>query len=198
MFTGIIQIIGKVKNNDSGRLRITTTDDFINELKIGSSVAVNGVCLTAVELDKDKILVEFDVIPETISKTNLGYLKPTDSVNMEYALKPSDHLDGHIVSGHVDVLEKVSGISLDENEDEGAHQHLFKIGLSEDYNQYVVAKGSITIDGVSLTIVETDDIFFTVAIVPYTWEHTIMNNYEIGTLVNLEFDIIAKYVERMI
>lgn len=192
MFTGIIEELGQVK-------RIKTSFAISNiqilaprvaqDLKIGDSVAVNGVCLTAVEVAADSFLA--DVMPETLKKSNLCELGSGDKVNLERALMLSDRLSGHFVLGHVDEV----GIILDKRRE--GNSLLFKISISSEIADYVVAKGSITVDGISLTIVDVESNSLTVSIIPHTAEATTLGFRLRGAKVNLEADIIGKYVQKM-
>ncbi len=191
MFTGIIETLGKVKSiqKDQENVHITIQSDFTHELKIDQSVAHNGVCLTVVEIVDDCYTVT--AIKETMDKTNLGGLSQTESVNLERGMKLGDRLDGHIVQGHVDQ----TGVCTDIKDAEGSTYFTFKYDSS--LNNITIEKGSITVNGVSLTVVNSGKDHFSVAIIPYTLEHTGFKDFKIGTVVNLEFDVIGKYVTRL-
>lgn len=191
MFTGIIETIGLVKEivKENNNLHIKLQSNITNELKIDQSVAHNGICLTVVEI-KDNIYT-VTAINETIKKTNIGQLCVEDSVNLERAMKLGDRLDGHIVQGHVDQTGKCINIK----EDNGSW--IFTFEYDKNLNNITIEKGSITIDGTSLTVVDSKLNEFSVAIIPYTFEHTNFKNYKKGTIVNLEFDVIGKYVKRI-
>lgn len=191
MFTGIIETIGLVKEivKENDNLHIKIQSNITNELKIDQSVAHNGICLTVVEI-KDNIYT-VTAINETIKKTNIGQLCVEDSVNLERAMKLGDRLDGHIVQGHVDQTGKCINIK----EDNGSW--IFTFEYDKNLNNITIEKGSITIDGTSLTVVDSKLNEFSVAIIPYTFEHTNFKNYKKGTIVNLEFDVIGKYVKRI-
>jgi riboflavin synthase len=193
IFTGIVEELGEVvavePQADAARLRIrgaTVTADA----KHGASIAVNGVCLTVVHLDGT--VFSADVMLETLRRSSLGALRPGDSVNLERPLAMSDRLGGHLVQGHVDgtgeILERVPA----------EHWELVRVALPADLRQYVVEKGSITVDGVSLTVVDVDDHSFRVSLIPTTLELTTLGRKGIGDPVNLEVDIVAKYVERIL
>lgn len=192
MFTGIIentatviQIESDQKNKD-----FWMECDFTNELKIDQSLAHNGVCLTVVEISGNRYKVT--AIEETLLKTNLNKLEPGDKVNLERCMKLNDRLDGHIVQGHVDQVGAVKSI---ENQD---GSYLIKINYDEEMSGNVtVSKGSICLNGISLTVVDSSPGEFSVAIIPYTWQHTNLNRLKPGDLVNLEFDIIGKYIQRL-
>ncbi|WP_420320836.1 riboflavin synthase [Flagellimonas sp.] len=192
MFTGIIETLGKVTKleNDGGNLHITMSSEITEELKIDQSVAHNGVCLTVVDLNNDTYTVT--AIEETLNKTNLSNLEVGDSVNLERAMKLGARLDGHIVQGHVD--QTANCISIEEKDG----SWIYGFAYDSKLNNVTIEKGSITVDGVSLTVVDSKKDGFSVAIIPYTHEHTRFHSYEVGTRVNLEFDVIGKYVSRLL
>lgn len=191
MFTGIIEEVGVVhritRNGDN--LHLWVTASFYNELKVDQSIAHNGICLTVTKLDDP--YYEVIAVKETLLKTNLGQLKKADKINLERCMKLNDRLDGHIVQGHVDSTAILSSIQ----KNKGSTHFTFK--LSENA-QFVVEKGSICINGTSLTTFDVTNDSFTVTIIPYTLEHTTFQFLEIGHKVNIEFDIIGKYVARML
>ncbi|PCJ95246.1 MAG: riboflavin synthase [Flavobacteriaceae bacterium] len=191
MFTGIIETLGTVEKleKEGGNLHITIQSSITTELKIDQSVAHNGVCLTVVALDGNNYTTT--AIEETLQKTSLGLLQEGDAVNLERAMVLGTRLDGHLVQGHVDQ----TGVCTTIEEKDGSWFFTFKYDAS--LNNVTIEKGSITIDGTSLTVVDSDTESFSVAIIPYTYEHTCFNSYKIGTLVNLEFDVIGKYVARL-
>jgi len=190
MFTGIIETLGRVERleREGTNLHITVSSPLGQELKIDQSVAHNGVCLTVVRLDGDAHTVT--AIDETLQKTNLGALQVGDRVNIERCMPAHGRFDGHIVQGHVDGLGTVESIA----EQDGSW--LFTFSHAKGPN-FTVEKGSITVNGTSLTAFNTSDSGFTVAIIPYTFEHTCFHVLRVGDRVNLEFDIIGKYVARM-
>ncbi len=194
MFTGIIQAIGTVSSiKDQGgdvRLRIHTGKLDLSDVALGDSIAVNGVCLTAVELPGDGFVA--DVSGETLSLTSLGQLKSGSPVNLEKALTLATRLGGHLVSGHVDGLGTV--ISREED----ARSVCFVIEAPAELAKYIVHKGSITVDGTSLTVNGVDGARFDLNIVPHTLQETIMDSYRPGSRVNLEVDLIARYLERLL
>jgi riboflavin synthase len=194
MFTGIIQAIGRVAGiKDQGgdiRLRINTGKLDLSDVEPGDSIAVNGVCLTAVELPGDGFVA--DVSGETLSLTSLGNLTSGSPVNLEKALTLATRLGGHLVSGHVDGLGTV--ISREED----ARSVRFVIEAPKDLAKYIVHKGSITVDGTSLTVNGVDGARFELNIVPHTLQETIMSTYQPGSNVNLEVDLIARYLERLL
>jgi riboflavin synthase len=190
MFTGIIEEIGLVTEirQDGGNVHFTIQSNISNELKIDQSVAHNGCCLTVVGLSPDQHVVT--AIHETLQKTNLGSWIVGSKVNLERCMSLNGRLDGHIVQGHVDGLARCVEIT-DEN---GSWRYRFNY-----QSEFVtVEKGSITINGTSLTVVDSEDQSFSVCIIPYTYEHTNFHNLAVGDEVNLEFDIIGKYVARLI
>ena len=191
MFTGIIESIGIISDikKDQGNVHLTIQTNITNELKIDQSVAHNGVCLTVVEIFDNKHVVT--AIQETINKTTLGLWKIGDKVNIERAMKLGDRLDGHIVQGHVDQTAICKSIQ----EKSGSWEFTFEYDTA--LNNITIEKGSITVNGTSLTVVNSAKNSFSVAIIPYTYEHTIFHTFEIGTKVNLEFDVVGKYIARM-
>lgn len=193
MFTGIIEQIGSVENvtdNEIGR-RLVLSAPGMGELAIGASISVNGVCLTAVETGKETVSV--DVIPETLQRTNLGTLTRSNQVNLERPMPADGRFDGHIVQGHVDGIGTVAAI---ERSDDGAV--VMSIDASESLRRYLVEKGSVTIDGVSLTVASLTGEGFSVALIPHTLEVTTLGLRNEGDTVNLEVDVLAKYVERLL
>lgn len=193
MFSGIVQAIARVEalRSDGGSLHITLSCPFAGELHIDQSVAHNGVCLTVVDIKGDQYTVT--AIAETLEKSNLGELKVGDEVNVERSMRPDSLLDGHIVQGHVDTTARCVSVV----EKDGSWYYTFAY-LPQDKGGYVtVEKGSITVNGVSLTVCDSQECRFSVAIIPYTFEHTNFHNFKVGSVVNLEFDIIGKYIARM-
>ncbi|TVZ56636.1 riboflavin synthase alpha chain [Lutibacter sp. Hel_I_33_5] len=191
MFTGIIEVLGKVVEitKEKENLHLTIESNITPELKIDQSVAHNGVCLTVVNINKNQYTVT--AIKETIDKTNVGELVVDDFVNLERAMKLGDRLDGHIVQGHVDETALCTKIK----DDNGST--IFSFSYTSDKNNVTIEKGSITINGVSLTVVNSFKNEFSVAIIPYTKEHTTFSQLKVGNKVNLEFDVIGKYVQRL-
>jgi len=191
MFTGIIETLGEIQRlvHDGGNLHITVKSPLTSELKIDQSVSHNGICLTVVSLAGNVYTVT--AIDETLQKTNLGHLKVGEKVNLERAMILGSRLDGHIVQGHVDQ----TGICTSVQEKDGSW--IFSFEYDESKGNPTIEKGSITIDGTSLTVVDSGKNTFSVAIIPYTYEHTRFNSYEVGTVVNLEFDVIGKYVAKL-
>ena len=191
MFTGIIEAVGTIKEveviGSDKRLTIETGLLDLSDVNVGDSINVNGVCLTAVDMDKSGFIT--DVSTETLSCTTFHALENGSRVNLEKALLVSDRLSGHIVSGHVDDIGKILKC------DEDARSFRFLISVPESIKQYLCTKGSICVDGVSLTINEVNKNNFSVNIIPHTMQQTIFINYNIDTQVNLEVDIIARYLE---
>ncbi|HEY2582679.1 MAG TPA: riboflavin synthase [Mucilaginibacter sp.] len=191
MFTGIIETLGKITDlkRDQGNLHITVESAIASELKIDQSVAHNGVCLTVIALADGKHTVT--AIEETLNKTSLGSLKTGDLVNLERCMQMNARLDGHIVQGHVDQTAVCTGF----NELDGSWEYTFEYDAAQ--GNVTVEKGSICVNGISLTVVNSKANGFSVAIIPYTFEHTNLQQVRGGSVVNLEFDIIGKYVARL-
>tara|TARA_B100001059_G_scaffold82697_1_gene80751 strand:+ start:392 stop:973 length:582 start_codon:yes stop_codon:yes gene_type:complete len=189
MFTGIIECTATVEKieKDRGNLNISLKSSITKELKVDQSLCHNGVCLTVVKLNDDTYTVT--VIAETLKKTNLGELKPGDIVNLERSMSVNSRFDGHIVQGHVDEVAMCSE-SLETN---GSWKYVFK----HSEQNITVEKGSITINGVSLTVVDSTNCSFSVAIIPYTYENTNFKKIILGSKVNLEFDILGKYISKL-
>jgi riboflavin synthase len=191
MFTGIVEEVGTVldhKDQGTGR-ELVITAKMIPELKVDQSIAHNGVCLTVTCIDEGSYRVT--AVKETLERSQLGELRKGDPVNLERCLRLGDRLDGHMVQGHVDTVTRCTGIR-DEN---GSWWFSF---LMPREQHLLVAKGSISINGVSLTVADLQDDHFSVAIIPYTFEHTTFRSMRVGHSVNLEFDVLGKYVERML
>ena len=191
MFTGIIESLGKIKSltKEGDNLHIEVASELAPMLKIDQSVAHNGVCLTVVSLTETSYVVT--AIKETLDKTNIGKLKTGAVVNLERAMKLGDRLDGHIVQGHVDQ----TAVCKEIKEQNGSW--VFTFTYDSSLNNITIEKGSVTVNGVSLTVVNSRANTFSVAIIPYTYEHTNFNTFVKDTVVNLEFDVIGKYVKRI-
>ena len=191
MFTGIIETLGRVKKieKEQENVHFTIESELTNELKIDQSVAHNGVCLTVIDIDNDTYVVT--AIKETLDKTNLHHLQQGDNVNLERAMMLGDRLDGHIVQGHVDQ----TGVCTEIVDADGSIY--FTFSYNSELNNITIEKGSITVNGVSLTVVNSERNSFSVAIIPYTLEHTTFKDLKKGSTVNLEFDVIGKYVARL-
>jgi riboflavin synthase len=184
MFTGLIEELGSFVSSDGERFRFAA-NQVLEETTVDDSIAVNGCCLTVVALGED--WWEADVVAETVQRTSLGQLTPGDPVNFERAVRYSDRLGGHMVQGHVDGLGTVVTPGPD-----------LRIRTSEGLDKYLVEKGSITVDGVSLTCFDVNENCFSVALIPHTLAVTTLGSYLVGDSVNLEVDVIAKYVERLL
>ncbi len=191
MFTGIIETLGEIQQLDyeGTNLHITIKSALATDLKIDQSVSHNGVCLTVIAVDGQTYKVT--AIAETLQKSNLNQLKVGEKVNLERAMILGSRLDGHIVQGHVDQ----TGVCIALKEENGSWVFTFEYDAST--GNPTIEKGSITIDGTSLTVVDSGSNTFSVAIIPYTYKHTRFNSYTIGTTVNLEFDVIGKYVAKL-
>lgn len=191
MFTGIIETLGIVTEikKEQNNLHLSLSSDITPELKIDQSVAHNGICLTVVAINGTQYTVT--AISETINKTNIGSWSINDKINLERAMKLGDRLDGHIVQGHVDQ----TATCIEAYETNGSWQYTFE--YDPNRSNITIEKGSITVNGVSLTVVNSEKNKFSVAIIPYTYEHTNFHNFKVGTIVNLEFDVIGKYVARL-
>lgn len=187
MFTGIVEEIGIVKAISSNKITIECSN-ILDDIKLGDSIAVNGVCLTVTEFGANYF--NADISPETFKITALKELSSGSAINLERALKLSDRLGGHIVSGHIDTIGKIHQIS--KNND----FYDLKIEFNNEYQKYVVKKGSITINGISLTIAEIKNNIVTIAVIPHTYENTMLKDLKNNDNVNIEFDILAKYVEK--
>jgi riboflavin synthase len=192
VFTGLVKDLGEVaeleRSGDGARLRITTA--LAGELRTGDSVAINGVCLTATAVDG--AWFDAEAMNETLTRTSLGALSAGARVNLELPLRAGEPLGGHLVQGHVDGLGRVAEV-----EDDGFARRV-RIEAGDQILRYVVEKGSIAVDGISLTVVEVDPASFTVSLIPETLERTNLGTTEIGTEVNLEVDVLAKYVEKAV
>jgi len=193
MFTGIVEAVGKVAGLERGResVRLSITAPGIAEdVALGDSVAINGVCLTVVEIRPPQ--VAFEAVYETLRKTSLGYLHAGDTVNLERALRANGRFDGHIVQGHVDGTGRIASIRP------VGDSWFIYIEASPELLRYVVTKGSVCVDGVSLTVMEADDRTFSLSIIPHSWDNTTLKDRRAGDTVNIECDIIGKYVEKLL
>jgi riboflavin synthase len=193
MFTGIIEEVAIVKSirrsGDSARIAISAPK-LANDVAIGDSVAINGVCLTAVELQAPEM--SFDAVPETVERSNLKYLKSGDRVNVELSLQVGGRLSGHFVQGHVDGTGNIRRIENREN------ARVLTIETPRELMPYVASKGSIAVDGISLTVVDVGESTFTVWIIPHTYANTTLRDRTPGDSVNLEIDMLARYIERLL
>lgn len=193
MFTGIIQEVGHVEAIERGEQSARFTiraGHILDGVKLGDSIAVNGACLTVVQSDPGT--VAFDAVYETLQKTALGALAIGDEINLEPSLAANGRFDGHIVQGHVDGVGTIASIREVDN------SYYIYITASPTLLRYIVRKGSIAIDGISLTVVDADDKTFSVAIIPHTWDHTNLHIRRAGDQINLETDIVGKYIEKLV
>ena len=193
MFTGIVEATGKLDastKTDSGGFQLEIETPFSRELAPGASLAVNGCCLTVAEIIQSRF--RFDVLGETLARTNLGDLQKGDLVNLERPMAANGRFDGHLVQGHIDTTSPV--LTLERS----GSDHRIEIELPHVFQQYVAFKGSVAVDGISLTVAELRSGSFVLWIIPHTWEATNLRRLAPGLRVNLEFDLIAKYVERML
>ncbi|HEX5323344.1 MAG TPA: riboflavin synthase, partial [Capsulimonadaceae bacterium] len=193
MFTGIIEEVGTVKSieraDEHARLSVSGKG-IAQDTRVGDSISVNGVCLTVVQ--KKGNSVSFDAVYETLRKTALGHLASGDSVNLERAMPVGGRFGGHFVQGHVDATGSIASIRQVDN------SFLIFIDVPRDLMRYIVRKGSIAVDGISLTVVDAEDKTFSVSIIPHTWEGTNLSGKHAGDPVNIETDVLAKYVERLV
>lgn len=190
MFTGIIEYVGVLAKKEGALFTFKAPSTACKKLHQGTSIAINGVCLTVFKKSSDTFSVE--MIPETISRTMLGTLQKDDLVNLELPLTTKDLLSGHIIQGHIDGVGKVMNIKKDQ------HGKILQVSSPKNLSRYMVAKGSIAINGISLTIMSVKRAKFTVGIIPHTFEHTMMHQLKTDDLVNIEVDILAKYVEKLL
>jgi riboflavin synthase len=191
MFTGIIESRGVVKsiNSNKSNIDLIIISDLVDELKVDQSISHNGVCLTVVNIDKNAYTVT--AIKETLEKTNLGELRLGDQINLERCLRVGDRLDGHFVQGHVDQIATCTNVVNESG------SWVFTFEYSPLNNNITIEKGSITVNGVSLTVINSKESKFSVAIIPYTFANTNFNTFKPGTLVNLEFDVFGKYITKL-
>ncbi len=195
MFTGIIQDVGKIASmkNQGDNILITIQSKLVDETTaIGDSIAISGVCLTATSLDLASHTVTVTAVEETLRRTTVGRLRANSSVNLEMALRPTDRMGGHFVQGHVDTAGRCESIEVKEG------SLVVTVSFPAEFQELVVEKGSIAIDGVSLTAYGVSKASFKVSIIPHTLASTTLKNLKAGDLVNLEFDILGKYVQRML
>ena len=193
MFTGIIEDIGRIEsieaiNNDAGLLLTIASEKIVSDVNLGDSISVNGICLTVTNFTDTNFQVE--VMPETIAKTSLEGIANNSRVNLERAMKANARFGGHIVSGHIDGVGKITAIEAD------GIANWYTVQTSEPLMRYIIMKGSIAIDGTSLTVAGIEGDTFKVSIIPHTSEQTIFSTYQVGTIVNLENDIVGKYIEQ--
>lgn len=191
MFTGIITHTGKLKKVENSKFAFETNRSFSQKIDIGSSVAINGVCLTIINKTKDNFF-SVEIMPETARRTMFGRLKINSLVNLELPVTATQLLSGHIVQGHIDGLGVVKKIKKEGN------SRLLTINTPQKLRKYIVEKGLITVNGISLTVIEPQSDYFTVGIIPFTWRQTMLKDIKVGELVNMEVDILAKYVEKLL
>lgn len=190
MFTGIITHLGKVKEKTATRLVIEPQQGFLERFEKGLSVSIDGICLTVVDYNKKTFSIDF--MPETAKKTNIGQLTVGSTVNCELPSTASTFLSGHVVQGHVDGVGTIQSITPEGN------SYLFVFTLPKDLSRYIVPKGSISVNGISLTVIDISDDSFSVGIIPHTWERTMLHTAKIGDSVNIEVDVLAKYIEKLL
>lgn len=190
MFTGIINNLGKLEKRDGFIFVFSASSQLCKKLTKGASIAVNGICLTVLRKTRNGFSVE--VMPETLSRTMLINLKKDDIVNLELPVTPKTFLSGHIIQGHIDGVARVVRAVKDKN------GKIIEFSVPINLSRYIVEKGSIAINGISLTVIDTKKDFFTVGIVPFTWNNTMLHTLNLGDLVNIEVDILAKYIEKLI
>jgi riboflavin synthase len=190
MFTGIIEALGTVARIDdqAGARRITYATPLAAEVAVDDSVAINGVCQTVVACDASSF--QTVVIEESLRKTNFGDLRVGEVVNLERSLRMGDRLDGHLVQGHTDCTGRIESVTQEDT------NWLIEVSFPDEWAPYIVGRGSIALEGISLTVARLERTRFTVAIIPYTWEHTNLHGRRAGDAVNLEFDILGKYILR--
>jgi riboflavin synthase len=190
LFTGVIQAVGVVASRGASQIAVSPPKGVWEDpFRVGESIAVNGCCLTLAVLDED---LTFELSEETLRRTSLGALEPGDLVNLERALRPFDRMGGHIVQGHVDAIGELFQVTP------GETQHVFRFGAPEGFDRYLVDKGSVAVEGISLTVVRPSAGAFDTFIVPHTYENTNLRTLQHGDPVNMEFDVLSKYVERLV
>ncbi len=193
MFSGIIEYLGKTNRVDTGDSPLLVVDapGFLDDVGIGDSIAVNGVCLTVTELS-DKKGFAADVMPETLRKTDLGELKPGSPVNLEKSLMIGDRLGGHFVSGHVDTAGRIADMTDEKN------AIVMKFTMDPSLMEFVAPKGSVAIDGISLTVIDVGSDWFTVSLIPHTLKMTTLGAKHVGSTVNIEVDMLARYIRKQV
>ena len=189
MFTGIIENLGIVVSKNKNQLEVKAEPNFMQKISAGLSICVNGICLTVVSFNRESFRVDF--MPETEKKTNITSLETGDQVNLELPATPETFLSGHILQGHVDGIGTLQDIQNDGN------SRILTISIPQDICKYFVKKGSVALNGISLTVIEIENDLLKVGIIPLTWEKTMLNQVKIGDNLNIEVDILAKYIERL-
>lgn len=195
MFTGVVEDIGNLIKTERSRFTFSVPAKLLTTMEIGGSISINGACLTAVDIENGRERLSVDVSPETRSKTNIGNLRPGDKVNLELPLgmgEFSDRLDGHLVQGHVDTIGRVGRVK--KNRD----NYLYRISTSRQFSNYLVEKGAVAVDGISLTPYQVTGGTFSVSVIPHTYENTTLQFRRSGSEVNVEFDILAKYIRNTV
>ncbi|MBI3115082.1 MAG: riboflavin synthase [Candidatus Kerfeldbacteria bacterium] len=190
MFTGIITHLGTVFSKTKTSLILKTDKDFLTGLEKGTSVAIDGICLTVVTSNKNSFGV--NIMSETTDRTNIQYLQSGNLVNLELPTTPNSFLSGHIVQGHIDGTGRLQGIINKNN------SYILKFSISNSLTKYVAEKGSIAVNGISLTVIKSVENYFTVGIIPHTWAKTMLHTIKVGNFVNVEVDIVAKYLEKLL
>ena len=194
MFTGIVEELGRVtslEQQETGARLTIQCSGVLHDATLGASIAVNGTCVTAIQLGPDYFSA--DLAPETLKRTNLGVLQPGSPVNLERPLRANSRLDGHFVLGHVDGTAEI--LALD---DLGSDNWWLRIRVPEQLTRYIVSKGSLAVDGISLTVAEVEGEFVSFTVIPHTYEHTTLHAYRAGSRVNIEVDILAKHLEKLV
>lgn len=191
VFSGIITNLGKLNNKKGAVLTFSTNQAFCREISKGESIAINGICLTVFKRPTNNSF-SIEVMPETQNKTILRYLKTNDLVNLELPLTPQSLLSGHIVTGHADGVAKLESIT------EQGNSRILKLSIPTTLSKYLAEKGSIAVNGISLTIIEVKKGYFTVGIIPYTWNNTMLRTIKLGDFANIEVDILAKYLSKLL
>lgn len=191
MFTGIITHTGQVQEKTKTTLKIRAPHDVLEKLSTGTSIAVNGICFTATD-KKEHSVFEIQYMPETEKKTNIRFLNPGAMVNLELPATPHTFLSGHIVQGHVDIVGKIIDI------EKRGNSRIFAFQFDDKFAKYIVEKGSIAVNGISLTVIDVEKDFFTVGIIPHTLRNTMLSTAKKGDVVNIEIDVIAKHVEKLL
>lgn len=189
MFTGIITNLGKISAKERKKLKISAGKKLLDKLKIGDSISIDGICLTVTGINKKSFVVEF--MPETENKTNLKYLKIDSLVNLELPATPASFLSGHILQGHVDTTAMLASIK------EQGNSRILKFSIPPSLSKYIVEKGSIAVNGISLTVIQIGKNFFTTGIIPHTWKNTMLHKLKLGDFVNIEVDILGKIFEKL-
>lgn len=190
MFTGIIEDLGTIIRKSENQLEIKAAGNLMGKISKGLSISINGICLTVVSFDKESFRVDF--MPETEDKTNINSLQTGDQVNLELPATPETYLSGHIVQGHVDGVGTLTEIQKDGN------SRILKISIPKNISKYLVYKGSVALNGISLTAISAENNLLTVGIIPHTWSKTMLHTLKNGDYLNIEVDILAKYLERLI